>query len=336
MLTHRVTAEGLIEIETNALKAQIKTTGYTSGVAAGTLIDKRTMGAELGFGLDIADFLLEPGDPNEPTPAGQYQYGNALRVHGDIPKRYVEGPQICTQARRLPYEIIQGPNFLAVQQWYTWHQAYAPYRAGSKWEQTLIFLEDARYFLSADRITSANDCPSLIMRTDLPGHIRHQQGNNFEHIYLSYEGSFIPSTEFETDFGPDEKYLYRRSQARTQERMIRAYQIKQNEQPTIWLAGMTLNPDDVYEAWCHQRGYVCMIQEIGGRRIRAGETFGAAYAIGWFDDYNDMRAVYDRLKGPSGWDLKRNAQQQWTYEGVTQANLSPVTRTTPPPASGAQ
>ena len=33
---------------------------------------------------------------------------------------------------------------------------------------------------------------------------------------------------------------------------------------------MTLNPADVMEAWCHERGYVCLIEEIGGRPIKAG------------------------------------------------------------------
>src|SRR5438874_2784089 len=32
-----------------------------------------------------------------------------------------------------------------------------------------------------------------------------------------------------------------------------------------WLAGMTLDPGVVSEAWCHQRGYVCLIEEFGGR-----------------------------------------------------------------------
>lgn len=53
-------------------------------------------------------------------------------VHGDIPKRYVAGPQICTQARKLPYEIVTGDGFLAVVLWYTWRQAYPPAVAGSR------------------------------------------------------------------------------------------------------------------------------------------------------------------------------------------------------------
>ena len=38
-----------------------------------------------------------------------------------------------------------------------------------------------------------------------------------------------------------------------------------------WLLGMTLDPAIVSEAWCHQRGYVCMIEEFGERPIKAGE-----------------------------------------------------------------
>ena len=64
-----------------------------------------------------------------------------------------------------------------------------------------------------------------------------------------------------------------------------------------WLAGITLDPAMVYQAWCHQRGYVCFIEEIGGRRVEAGASFGAAYAIGWFDDIAEMEAVADAHRG---------------------------------------
>ena len=81
--------------------------------------------------------------------------------------------------------------------------------------------------------------------------------------------------------------------------------------PGPWLTGMTLDPSMVYESWCHQRGYVCMIQEIGGRPIRAGESFGAAYIIGYFDSIAEMERVYDRYAGhrhihadASGWRLE--------------------------------
>ena len=51
------------------------------------------------------------------------------------------------------------------------------------------------------------------------------------------------------------------------------------------------------EAWCHQRGYVCLIEELHRRHVKAGETFGAAYCIGWFDDIPEMQRVYDQYKG---------------------------------------
>jgi hypothetical protein len=33
------------------------------------------------------------------------------------------------------------------------------------------------------------------------------------------------------------------------------------------------------------------------KKVKAGESFGAAYLVGWFDDLAAMRNVYDRHKG---------------------------------------
>ena len=75
---------------------------------------------------------------------------------------------------------------------------------------------------------------------------------------------------------------------------------------------MTLDPSVVHEAWCHQRGYVCMIEEIGGRPIRAGESFSAAFIVGYFDSIAEMHKVYDQHLGATGltadvagWQLTR-------------------------------
>ena len=59
MLT-AVEKDGKIIIETSRLNAEIHTTGYVSGIAGGRLVDKMTGARDLGFGLDIVDFLLEP------------------------------------------------------------------------------------------------------------------------------------------------------------------------------------------------------------------------------------------------------------------------------------
>ena len=78
--------------------------------------------------------------------------------------------------------------------------------------------------------------------------------------------------------------------------MIRAYQVKVDGKPGPWLGGLTLDPAEVSEAWCHQRGYVCFIQELHRRNVKAGETFGAAYAVGYFDDIPSMEKLCDRYK----------------------------------------
>jgi hypothetical protein len=279
----------VIKIETDLLLAQVKTEGYVSGVAAGTFVDKRTSAKDLGFGLDIVDFLLEPGADNEHFEPHRYQYGD--KVHGNIPKRYVELPQICTQAKKLEFEVVRGKGFVGVKQWFRWSVATAGRKPGSLWEQWLVFPEGKRYFYACDIITSANKVEHLFLRLDMPGHLKHNQGDSFKQIYLSYHG-LIPASEFFEDFPPDAKFLYRRD-SKPASRMIRAYQT----QAGVWLAGMTLNPEIVYEAWCHQRGYVCFIQEVGGLLVTVGDRLSAAYVIGWFDNVAEMQTVYDEHKG---------------------------------------
>lgn len=298
-----------VEIETDAIAASVRKRDYVSGVAERSFLDKRTGAREIGFGLHIMDFLMAPGWRDD-------AYERDPKLHGELPKHYVEGPQICTQAKHLPLEVIRGNDFVAVRMRYTFHEPGAGYKAGSTWEQTLVFQPGARYVVSSESITSVNDADNLFYRLDMPGHIKHggAAGDTFEQIYLSYlgegdeggeggevdgQGKFIPATEFAKDFGPDAKFLYQRRDARVPQRMIRAYQVKQDGKPGPWLAGMTLDPAAVSEAWCHERGYVSFIQELHGRPVKAGETFGAAYVLGWFDDVAEMHAIYDRHKGKS-------------------------------------
>jgi hypothetical protein len=69
-----------------------------------------------------------------------------------------------------------------------------------------------------------------------------------------------------------------------------------------WLAGLTLAPSVVYEAWCSQRpgGIIVMIEEIHGRPVKAGESFSAAHVVGFFDTIEAMHHAYDRYKGHTG------------------------------------
>jgi len=305
-----------VEIATATVEAAIRKKGYVSGVAAHSFLDRKTGFRDPTFGLDIADWIMEPGSDEayrDQLPKElRYEFNNLY--HGAIPKRSIEGPQICTKAGELSPEIISGPGFVAVRQRYQYRIAAPGRRAGSVWEQTLVFPAGARYFVSSDRITSVNSSDAMFLRIDLPGHIRHRRGDVFSEVYLSYQGR-IPSSEFFTDFPPDAKFLYRRDDRKIPRRMIRAFRLRDPATGRLgpWLTGMTLRASDVSEAWCHQRGYVCMIQEFGGRPVREGESFSAAFLIGYFDSISEMERVYDRYRGaaaievsPDGWRFQRS------------------------------
>lgn len=296
-----------IRITTDVLEAAVKKKGYVSGVEAGSLHDKKTGSHDLGFGLDIVDWIMEPGSDEEYRDKlpGDLPYVFNNLHHGKRAKRSIEGPQICTRAKELKPAVIKGDKFVAVKQDFNYTLAAPGKKTGSKWEQTLVFPLGKRYFISADKITSKNDSDAMFLRIDMPGHIKHKTGDTFSEVYLSYRaenGGKISAKEFEKDFAPDEKFLYTRDDKKIPKRIIRAYHIRDpktgKEGP--WLAGMTLDPAVVYEGWCHQRGYVCMIEEIGGRPVKAGESFGAAFIVGYFDSIEEMEKVYDEYAGNQG------------------------------------
>ena len=311
-----------ITIETPHLSATIRKEGYVSGVAGGSFLDKKTGFRDIGFGLDIVDWIMEPGSDqayaDELPDHMVYQYNNAY--HGKTPKRSIEGPQICTKARRVNTQVIEGEDFTAVKLWYAYTLAAPGKKTGSKWTQTLVFPHDKRYFISSDRIDAVNSSDAMFLRIDMPGHIKHKQGDTFSEVYLSYHGR-IPAKEFHEDFAPDEKFNYRRDQLlqankKLPERMIRGYRVRDPKtgKHGHWLAGMTLDPTVVHEAWCHQRGYICMIEEFGGEPVKAGESFGAAFIVGWFDNLDYMHTTYDKHRGhrglsasADGWKLTKSA-----------------------------
>jgi len=289
--------------------------GYVSGVAAGSFVDKKTGFRDPGFGLAIADWLVEPGSDERYRASlpEQMRYLFNDLVHGKIPKRIVEGPQICTQAKRLEPRVIRGKDFVAVQMRYLYTMAAPGKQPGSIWEQTLVFPNGKRWFYAADKVTLANDGQGTALRVDMPGHIRHRAGDRFARVYLSYEG-VMANDRFTKDFAPDAQFRYVRNAADIPKRFIRAYRLRDprtgKEGP--WLAGMTLRPDVVSEAWCHQRGYVSMIQEIGGGNYRKGDRIQAAYLIGYFDSLEAMDRTFDQEAGPvgievdaEGWKLVR-------------------------------
>lgn len=320
-----------ISIVTPELKATIRKRGYVSGVAGGSFVDRKTGVKDLGFGLDIVDWIMEPGSDeayrNKIEGDLVYRFNNPY--HGKRPKRSIEGPQICTKALKVSPQLTRGDGFVAVQTSFNYTTAAPGKQVGSKWTQTIVFPEGKRYFISSDRIDAANRSDAMFLRIDMPGHIKHQHGDTFSQIYLSYlsEGNgseeipskLIPARSFVTNFAPDVRFNYRRDRLENAgktlpSRFIRAYRIRDSKtgEDGPWLAGMTLEPSVVHEAWCHQRGYVCMIEEFGGREVEPGESFSAAFIVGYFDSIEEMHRVYDEHRGftglivtEQGWELTR-------------------------------
>ncbi|MFO1497696.1 MAG: hypothetical protein U1G07_04765 [Verrucomicrobiota bacterium] len=302
-----------IRITSAQLEAAIVKHGYVSGIREGTFLDKKTGFRDPGFGLDIVDWIMEPGSDEayRSQLPGDLPYAFNTPFHGKRAKRSIEGPQICTQAKFLAPQWIKGKDFVAVHSSYQYQLAAPGKKTGSRWTQSIVFPAGKRYFISSDRIDSVNSSEAMFLRIDMPGHIRHQRGDTFSEVYLSYVGR-IPAQAFLTNFPPDEKFIYRRGVETMPRRFIRAYHLRDPKtgQMGPWLAGMTLDPSTVSEAWCHQREYVCFIEEFGGRPIRAGDSFSAAFIVGYFDSIEEMERVYDEHVGANalhadanGWKL---------------------------------
>ena len=332
-----------VKIETDKLEAVIPKKNpkhWMTGIEKGSFLDKATGFREVGDGLMVVDWLMEAGSDeayadrviapdghgvgryawyeNETDPARRHY---TLMAHGSSHrKRVVEGPQLCHRMKPVQPELIRGKGFVAVKTTYKYEYAAPGRKAGSRWTQWIVFPEGERFFVLMDKIDSVNDSDEMFLRNDTPGCVRHEKGDTFSEIYLSYldgpKGGFIPSSEFFTPFPPDAKFGYRRDTHKIPERFIRAYHLrdKKTGRDGPWLAGLTLAPAVVYEAWCSQRpgNIIVMIEEIHGKPVKAGESFRAAHIVGYFDSVEEMHKVYDRYKGhtglsadKSGWRLEK-------------------------------
>lgn len=333
--------EDRIFIETDKLEAAIPKRNpkhWMTGIEKGSFLDKTTGFREVGDGLMVVDWLMEPGSDeayadeviapdgngvgrytwyeNETDPDRRYY---ALMAHGSSHrKRMVEGPQLCHRMKPVEPEVIRGQDFVAVRTTYCFEYAAPGRKPGSRWTQLVVFPAGKRYFFLMDRVECVNDSPELFLRNDTPGCVRHKMGDTFSEIYLSYlsgpRGVRIPASEFFTPFPPDLKFGYRRDTHRTPEHFIRAYHLRDPATGADgpWLAGLTLEPSVVYEAWCSQRpgDIIVMIEEIHGRPVKAGDTFSAAHIVGYFDSIEEMHALYDLYRGhtaleadETGWRL---------------------------------
>jgi hypothetical protein len=233
-------------------------------------------------------------------------------------KRSIEGPQLCHRMKPVEPRVIRGKDFVAVETTNKFEYAAPGRKPGSGWTQLIVFPKGERFFVLMDKIDSVNDSPEMFLRNDTPGCVRHERGDTFSEMYLSYlsgpDGVRIPASEFFTPFPPDLKFGYRRDTHRTPATFIRAYHLRDKEtgKDGPWLAGLTLEPSVVYEAWCSQRpgNIIVMIEEIHGKPVKAGDSFSAAHIVGYFDTIADMHKVYDRYKGhtalsadKAGWRL---------------------------------
>ncbi len=332
-----------IKIETAKLEAVIPKKDpkhWMTGIEKGSFLDKATGFREVGDGLMVIDWLMEAGSDEawsdrviapDGNGVGRYTwYTNetdperrayALMAHGSSHrKRMVEGPQLCHRMKPVQPEVIHGTDFVAVRTTYKYEYAAPGRHPGSRWTQLIVFPQNERFFILMDKIDSVNDSDEMFLRNDTPGCVRHEKGDTFSEMYLSYlsgpDGIRIPASEFFNPFPPDLKFGYRRDLNTTPEHFIRAYHLRDpktgKEGP--WLAGLTLEPSVVYEAWCSQRpgGIIVMIEEIHGKPVKAGESFSAAHIVGYFDTIEEMHKVYDRYKGhtaltadATGWRLEK-------------------------------
>ncbi|MBM4031937.1 MAG: hypothetical protein FJ291_09145 [Planctomycetes bacterium] len=334
--------ERAIRIETDRLEAVIPKRNpkhWMTGIEKGSFLDKVTGFREVGDGLMVIDWLMEAGSDEawsekviapDGHGVGRYTWftnetdpvkrNYALMAHGSSHrKRMVEGPQLCHRMKPVQPEVIRGKDFVAVTTAYRYEYAAPGRKAGSRWTQRIVFPKGERFFVLMDKVESVNDSPEMFLRGDVPGCVRHEKGDTFSEMYLSYlggpNGVRIPASEFFTPFPPDRKFGYRRDLNKTPEHFIRAYHLrdKATGKDGPWLAGLTLEPSVVYEAWCSQRpgGIIVMIEEIHGRPTKAGESFSAAHIVGFFDSIEEMHKVYERYKGHTalaadekGWRLE--------------------------------
>lgn len=332
-----------IKVETDKLEAVIPKKNpkqWMTGIEKGSFLDKATGFREVGDGLMVVDWLMEAGSDEawadkviapDGNGVGRYTwYANeadprrreyALMAHGSSHrKRMVEGPQLCHRMKPVQPEVIRGKDFVAVKTTYQFEYAAPGRKPGSRWTQLIVFPKGERFFVLMDKVDCVNDSNEMFLRNDTPGCVRHVNGDTFSEIYLSYlsgpKGVRIPSREFFTPFPPDLKYGYRRDTHRVPEHFIRAYHLRDPKtgKDGPWLAGLTLEPSVVYEAWCSQRpgNIIVMIEEVHGKPVKAGQSFSAAHIVGYFDSIEEMHKAYNRHKGhtalavdASGWRLVR-------------------------------
>src|SRR6266567_2333285 len=130
-----------IVISSPTLEAVVRKKGYVTGVAAGSFLDKQSGFRDAGYGLDIVDWIMEPGSDEayRDQLAGDLAYLLNNPYHGRTAKRSIEGPQICTKARTLSPRVVPGKDFVAVTNSFRYQIAAPGKKTGSEWSQVVVF-----------------------------------------------------------------------------------------------------------------------------------------------------------------------------------------------------
>src|ERR1051325_6996482 len=83
----------LIKISSPTLEAGIRKKNYVTGIYGGTFVDKKTGFHDAGFGLDIVDWIMEPGSDEAYRDQldSELVYKFNTPYHGKTPKRSIEG-----------------------------------------------------------------------------------------------------------------------------------------------------------------------------------------------------------------------------------------------------
>src|SRR5258708_34302575 len=104
--------EKTIRISTPELNAAVNKKGYVTGIAAGSLLDKKSGFHDPGYGLDIVDWIMESGSDEAYRDKLDseliYKFNNSF--HGKTPKRTIERPQICQRANKGDANEIKAPD----------------------------------------------------------------------------------------------------------------------------------------------------------------------------------------------------------------------------------
>ena len=200
------TSRTALEIETDAARRPRSTKkGYVSGIAAGQLPRQEDRGAATSASACTSwTSCMAPGWRDDGYPRDP-------KLHGNLPKHYVEGPQICTQAKELKPEVIARQGLRRR------HAALHVHQAGQGLQGRLDLGADAR--LPARRalrpVGRADHQRQRRGRPVLPHrHARPHQAQGRRHVRAG-----LPELPRQADPGggvrratsaPDAKFLYQR------------------------------------------------------------------------------------------------------------------------------